>query len=131
MKRVLNIHMKHMNRVQALALVGAVAMLGLPFAPAAAKVKAGTQIFEGLIEHVSPNNVKVTNPKTKQTLSFLMVPHFNKIFKGDGQTTVQQAALKGGQYVKVYYDQKALGQKHADRILILNNANMAMGKQKG
>jgi hypothetical protein len=59
-----------------------------------------------------------------------MVPHFNKIFKGDGQTTLQERALQEGQYVKVYYDQKALGARHADRIIILNNSNMAMGKFK-
>jgi hypothetical protein len=113
------------------ALAGAVAVLALPFAPAAAKVRAGSQIFQGLVEHVSPNNIKVMNPATKQTLSFLMVPHFNKIFKGDNQTTLQERSLKNGQYVKVYFDQKALGARHADRILILDNANMAMGKQKG
>ena len=41
------------------------------------------------------------------------------------------ASLHEGQYVKVYYDQKFLGQRHADRIYILNNANMKMGKQGG
>jgi hypothetical protein len=115
------------------ALVAALAValiLSLVPGPAFAKTKAGSQIFEGLVEHVSPNNLKVVNPKTKQTLSFLIVPHFNKIFKGDGQTTAQQAALAEGAYVKVYYDQKALGARHADRILVLSNANHAMKKMK-
>jgi hypothetical protein len=114
-----------------LAALVAVLFLALPLAPALAKIRAGHQIFQGLVQHVSPDNIKVTDPKTKQTLSFLMVPHFDKIFKGDGQTTLQEKALQEGQYVKVYYDQKALGARHADRILILNNANMAMGKMKG
>jgi len=122
--------MKQLYRFPSAALAAAFVILSLSIAPAVASVKAGTQIFQGLVEHVSPNNIKVKDPKSNQTLSFLMVPHFNKIFKGDGQTTHQQAALKEGQYVKVYYDQKALGARHADRILILNNANMAMQKLK-
>jgi hypothetical protein len=122
--------MKQSYRTFAAALAG-VAFLSLPLSPALAKIRAGHQIFQGLVEHVSPNNIKVVDPKSKQTLSFLMVPHFNKIFKGDGQTTQQEAALQEGQYVKVYYDQKALGARHADRILILNNGNMAMHKLKG
>jgi len=119
----------YQTRIAALA-AGAAILFGLSLAPAAAKVKAGSQIFEGLVEHVSPNNLKVVDPKTKQTLSFLLVPHFDKIFKGDGQTTVQESRLKEGAYVKVYFDQKALGARHADRILILNNSNMAMQKMK-
>jgi hypothetical protein len=120
---------KQSYRTLIVALTAAI-LLSFVCAPSDAKTKAGTQIFEGLVEHVSPNNIKVVNPKTKQTLSFLMVPHFNKIFKGDGQTTLQQAALKEGAYVKVYFDQKALGARHADRILVLNNANMPMKKMK-
>ncbi len=122
---------KQKFRFQAIALAAAVVALALPLVPVDAKVKAGSQVFEGLVEHVSPNNVKVKNPATKQILGFLLVPHFKNVFRGNGQTTAQEAALKEGQYVKVYYDQKALGARHADRILILNNANMAMGKTKG
>mgnify|MGYP001544263816 CR=1 FL=1 len=48
-----------------------------------------------------------------------------------GMTLPQPArkAIKAGQYVKVYYDQKALGIRHADRILLLRQNNMVMGKQ--
>jgi hypothetical protein len=116
-------------RARLAALVAALAIVSLFVAPAGARVKAGSQIFEGLVEHVSPNNLKVVNPKTKQTLSFLLVPHFGKIFKSDGKTA-QEKELAEGAYVKVYYDQKALGARHADRILILNDANMAMKKMK-
>jgi hypothetical protein len=112
------------------ALAGVAVIVSAPFAPAVAKVRAGHQIFQGLVEHVSPNNLKVVNPKTKQELSFLLVPHFDKIFKGDGQTTAQESELKEGAYVKVYYDQKALGARHADRILMLNNANTPINKMK-
>ncbi len=37
--------------------------------------------------------------------------------------------LHHGQYVRVVYDQKALGMRHADKIFILNNANMKAGAQ--
>jgi hypothetical protein len=60
-------------------------------------------------------------------LSFLLVPRFNQVFKSHGKT-MQQTTLKNGQYVKVYYDQKLLGRPHADRVLILNDANVAMKK---
>ena len=38
-------------------------------------------------------------------------------------------AIKAGQYVKVYYDQKFLGQRHADRILLLAQNNTVKGRQ--
>ncbi len=118
---------KQSYRVRAAALLGAVAMFSLPVAQASAKDKAGTQVFEGLVNHVSTNNLKVTDPKSSKTLSFLLVPRFNKVFKSHGKTT-QQGTLKNGQYVKVYYDQKFLGRPHADRVLILTDANVAMKK---
>jgi hypothetical protein len=119
--------MKHSYRAQFAALAGAVAMLSVPFTPAVAAEKAGTEVFQGLVNHVSSNNLKVTDPKTSKTISFLLVPRFNKVFKTHGKTT-QQATLKNGQYVKVYYDQKFMGRPHADRVLILNDANVAMKK---
>src|SRR5665213_3171884 len=76
----------------------------------------GSAHFDGLVNHVSSNNIKVINPKTHESLSFLLVPHFKQVFSGDGKTTAQMASLHEGQYVKVYYDQKFLGQRHADRI---------------
>lgn len=105
------------------------ALLGSTSAAFAAKV--GSAHFDGLVSHVSANNIKVINPKTHEALSFLVVPHFKQVFSGSGKTTAQMASLHEGQYVKVYYDQKFLGQRHADRIYIMNNGNMKMGKQKG
>lgn len=105
------------------------AILGSTVAASAGKV--GSAHFDGLVSHISTNNIKVTDPKNHETLSFLLVPHFKQVFSGNGKTTAQMAALHEGQYVKVYYDQKFLGQRHADRIYILTNSNMKMGKQKG
>jgi len=113
-----------------LAVVAAALLIGSAVAPVAAKTRAGSEIFQGLVQHVSTDNLKVTDPKTKQTLGFLLVPHFGNIFKKDGRTTVALKDLAEGQYVKVYYDQKLLGSRHADRILILDDANMTMGKVK-
>lgn len=94
-----------------------------------ALAKVGSATFEGLVSHVSSNNIKVYNPKDKTTQSFLIVPKFKQIFSSDGKTTTQMSSLKAGQYVKVFYDQKLLGARHADRILIMSNRNRPMGRQ--
>jgi hypothetical protein len=52
------------------------------------------------------------------------VPKFDQVFSSDGKTTYQMRAIKAGQYVKVFYDQKFIGQRHADRILLLRQNNM-------
>ena len=88
-----------------------------------------TNNFYGEVVHVSVENVKVYDPKAKQTLSFILTPKFDQIFSADGKTTYQMKYLKKGQYVRVVYDQKALGMRHADKIYILNNANMKKAKQ--
>jgi hypothetical protein len=119
--------MKHLYRAQVAALAGTMALLSVPLAPAVAAEKAGSQVFQGLVNHVSSDNLKVTDPKSNKTISFLLVPRFNKVFKSHGKT-MQQAALHDGQYVKVYYDQKMLGRPHADRVLILNDSNVTTKK---
>lgn len=116
-----------MKRLSALFLTAAVTVL--TFAPAVANTKVGTATFSGIVNHVSGNSIKVTDPKSHQTLSFLIVPKFDQVFSSDGKTTYQMKAIKPGQYVKVYYDQKALGARHADRILLLTQHNMVKGKQ--
>ncbi|HET9028836.1 MAG TPA: hypothetical protein VFN49_01555 [Candidatus Aquilonibacter sp.] len=85
--------------------------------------------FYGITVHVSTSNIKVQDPKTKQTLSFELVPKFDQVFSADGKTTYQMKKIKPGQYVGVIYDQKALGIRHADKIYLMNNANERIGKQ--
>jgi hypothetical protein len=85
--------------------------------------------FYGITVHVSTNNIKVQDPKTKQTLSFEILPKFDQVFSADGKTTYQMKDVKAGQYVGVIYDQKALGARHADKIYLLNNANEKIGAQ--
>jgi hypothetical protein len=86
-----------------------------------------TNNFYGEVVHVSVNNIKVYDPKAHQTLSFILTPKFDQIFSQDGKTTYQMRDLKHGQYVRVVYDQKALGMRHADKIFIMTNRNQVMG----
>jgi hypothetical protein len=99
----------------------------LVLAPVSASV--GSANFSGIVNHVSDNNIKVTDNRTHQTLSFLIVPKFDQVFSSDGKTTYQMKDVKAGQYVKVYYDQRLMGQRHADRILLLRQNNTVMGRQ--
>jgi hypothetical protein len=85
--------------------------------------------FYGITVHVSTNNIKVRNPKTKQILSFEILPKFDRICSADGKTTYQMKAIKPGQYVGIVYDQKAFGIRHADKIYLLDNANQTIGSQ--
>ena len=82
----------------------------------------GSANVSGIVNHVSDNSIKITDGTGKQ-LSFLIVPKFDQVFSSDGKTTYQMHAIKACQYVKVYYDQKFLGQRHADRILLLRQNN--------
>jgi hypothetical protein len=91
-------------------------------APASAE-KVGSANVSGIVNHVSDNNIKITDGAGKQ-LSFIIVPKFDQVFSSDGKTTYQMRAIKAGQYVKVYYDQKFMGQRHADRILLMRQNNM-------
>ncbi len=113
------------------AVGAALALTALISVPANADDRVGSANYTGLVQHVSSENIKVTNPRDHSTMSFLLVPHFKNVFSDDGKTTYQMAKLHEGQYVKVFFDQKALGMRHADRILILTNGNMKMGVQKG
>lgn len=85
--------------------------------------------FYGEVVHVSAENIKVYDPKTKQSLSFVLTPKFDQVFSANGKTTYQMKNIKKGQYVGVIYDQKALGVRHADKIYILNNRNQKISTQ--
>lgn len=89
-------------------------------APAFAK---SNNVYYGIVQHVSMQNIKVYNPKDKTALSFVIFPKFNQIFSGDGKETYQMKDIHAGQYVKVYYDQHALGARHADKIYLMKNSN--------
>lgn len=114
-------------RKYASVFLAAAAMLSVPAFAGATEV--GTAEFTGIVNHVSSNNIKITDVKRNKSLSFLIVPKFNQVFGSDGKTTFQMDRIKAGQYVKVYYDQKALGARHADRILLLTQGNSVKERQ--
>jgi hypothetical protein len=87
--------------------------------PALADTNVGRSEFSGIVDHVSVQNIKVTDPKTHESLSFIIVPKFNRVFSEDGKTTYQMSELHPGMFVRVFYDQKFIGMRHADRIIIL------------
>ncbi|HXF33411.1 MAG TPA: hypothetical protein VN603_02475 [Candidatus Acidoferrales bacterium] len=107
----------------AVALISAASLA--PMSPAAAK---DPNVFVGTVDHVSTGNIKVSGGG--QSLSFLLVPRFNQVFSGDGKTTKQMTDIHNGDYVKVFYDQKALGARHADKIFLLKSSGRAMNSQK-
>lgn len=115
-----------MKRLFPAALAAATFATGIAAASSAA-LAAST--FYGIVVHVSTNNIKVQDPKSKQTLSFTILPKFDEVFSANGKTTYQMSAIKAGQYVGIVYDQKALGMRHADKIYLLNNANQRIGAQ--
>src|SRR5580658_3934573 len=104
-------------------LLQATAIAAIALAPIGAQAKVGSATFSGIVNHVSSNNIKITDNRSHQSLSFLILPKFDQVFSADGKTTYQMSAVKAGQYVKVYYDQKMLGARHADRILLLTQSN--------
>jgi hypothetical protein len=111
--------------IRSIALAAAFAA-SAPLAPVIAQA-AKTQVMIGTVQHVSTDNIKVKDQKSGQVISFLLVPHFNQVFSKDGKTTQQMSALKPGTPVTVYYDQKALGTRHADRILINGSVHEVKG----
>ena len=115
----------HSTAVRTAALALAATFFGVP----AGTLAAATSTFYGITVHVSTQNIKVQNPKTKETLSFMIVPKFDQVFSADGKTTYQMSKVKAGQYVGIIYDQKGLGVRHADKIYLLDNANQKIGTQ--
>jgi len=114
------------------ALMAAVPVATAVVAPAPAQAaKVGSAWVEGTLVHISSTNIKIKDDKTGKELGFVLVPHFDQVFSSDGKTTYQMKALHSGQLVKVYYDQKLLGIRHADRILVLNRAEKPVKQQKG
>lgn len=91
----------------------------------ASSALADNKIWTGQVIHVSTTNIKIENDQGVQTcdqvLSFLLVPRFNQVFSDEGNTTLQMTDVKPGMWVTIYYDQSALGARHADKIVVLHN----------
>jgi hypothetical protein len=86
---------------------------------------ADNKIWTGQVVHVSTTNIKVHNGEAcGETISFVVVPKFNHILSDEGNTTYQMTDIKPGMWVTVYYDQSALGVRHADEIMVLHNGTV-------
>ena len=116
---------------------GAGPVLAIIFAAATALAGTGlyasasaSNIVYGTVQHVSTNNIKVAVAHSNSSLSFEIVPKFDQVFSSDGKATYQMKDVKAGTFVKVYYDQKALGVRHADKIYIYkSNSQFPSGSQ--
>lgn len=114
-----------MKRHFAILFMAAVAASAMLLSPIRA---LADNTFYGTVVHVSDTSIKVEDMRTKQTLSFEIVPHFDQLFSADGKTTYQMKDIKPGRYVAIVYDQKMLGIRHADKVYILNRANQRIGQ---
>ena len=79
-------------------------------------------VFNGIIAHVTGDNLKVRNPKTGETVGFALVSKALHVFTAD-RSTVALKRLHPSQYVKVIFDRKFLGVAHADRVYVLDQMN--------
>ncbi len=89
--------MKQLYALRAAAL--ALAVVALLFALPQIVRASITSTFYGITIHVSSQNIKVEDTRTKQVMSFLILPKFDQVFSADGKTTYQMSKVKAGQYV--------------------------------
>jgi hypothetical protein len=101
--------------------------LGAPIGIVSAK-SSDHRTFDGVVTHISANNIKVkgTGGGKSQVLSFEYVPRIGKTLHSGGHLTTDQKALHVGEYVRVTYDQKLLGLRHADAVDPYGSAAMVM-----
>ncbi len=114
-----------LSRSAAVIAAAFIFSLALGVGPALAKAP---MVFNGIVRHVSADNIKVYDPKADKTMGFAIAPKFHNVFKSGGKTT-QLSTIAAGQYVKVYYDRKLLGLAHADKIYLLDQGNHAYARQ--
>ncbi len=81
--------------------------IGAIAAPTATFAASDHREFEGHVVHVSSENIKVSGIEghKHQTLSFLI-----------NHGTLMRHAVKPGEYVRIIYDQRFLGIRHADSV---------------
>ncbi len=91
--------------------------IGAPIGMASA-ASSDHRTFDGVITHISTENIKVKGMEggKMQTISFLYKPHIGKLTHNGGKITRDQKMLHVGEYVRVTFDQKLLGLRHADSV---------------
>jgi hypothetical protein len=94
------------------------AAIGAPLGMASA-ASSDHRDFEGRLQHISFDNIKVSGIEggKHQTISFLIDPKLTKLTHNDGKSTAEMRDFHVGDMVKVRYDQKFLGVRHADMII--------------
>ncbi len=109
-------------------LVAGLALGALILPGAAGAASSDHRTFDGTIVHISSDNIKVKGMEggQMQTISFLYVPRLGKMTHNGGKVTRDQKMLHEGEYVRVTFDQKALGVRHADDIEPYANPAMNM-----
>lgn len=75
----------------------------------------------GTVQHVSTDNIKVTDTKG-DTETFTLVPSFDQVFSADGKTTYEMKNIKAGDTVQISWSHGALG-KRADKITVMKHAS--------
>lgn len=103
------------NTISAFAIGAAI---GAPLGIASAK-SSDHRDFEGNVVHVSAENIKVHGVEggKGQTLSFMISPKITKLTHNDGKSTAELKEIHVGDMVKIRFDQKFLGMRHADMII--------------
>jgi hypothetical protein len=101
--------------------------LGAPIGIVSAK-SSDHRTFDGVVTHISSNNIKVKGIEAGKTqvLSFEYVPRIGKTLHSGGHVTTDQKMLHVGEYVRVTYDQKFLGLRHADAVDPYGSSAMVM-----
>jgi len=90
--------------------------IGAPLGMASAK-SSDHRDFEGTVQHISSGNIKVSGIEggRAQTLSFLLSPKIKLSRHGNSPARLRDIHV--GDMVKVRFDQKFLGVRHADLII--------------
>jgi hypothetical protein len=113
------------RRTHSLAAKAALALALGSTLPSAVSAAQPSTLY-GIVEHVSATNLKIQDPKTGHTYTFLTTPQINAV-TGPSAGTKQQKSLHAGQYVQVLYSH-FLGTMKARHVKVLDNANTTMKK---
>jgi hypothetical protein len=99
------------------AVLGLTLAAFLLFGPLRLAANAADIVY-GYVQHVSMQNIKITEIHTNKIQSFALVPSFDQIFSTDGKTTYQMKDLHPGDFVKIYSDHGLFSSRRADKIVV-------------
>lgn len=85
--------------------------------PAAAGL-AQTAWIDGRVVQISVVSLGVVDATTGKVVHFHLEPYFDEAFSAGGTTKIPMKRIHFGSIVKVFYDRKFTGTRHAERIEI-------------